>query len=108
VKAILIIAAACVLVANANAQLVPTTGSGFTSAQAEFDWMYQQILNLQVASSNEQGQLTTIENNPVLKLGQFVNIHPVYELIKTAPITFKLIDPPNITPKLYIISAPAH
>jgi hypothetical protein len=40
------------------------------------EWLYLEVLDLQQASSNEQAQLSTIEKNPVLTLGQYMTYTP--------------------------------
>jgi hypothetical protein len=46
----------------------------FADVQATIGFMWQQMLDLQLASSNEQSQLTKIEANRALQLGQFVTV----------------------------------
>jgi hypothetical protein len=40
------------------------------------EWLYIQVANLQAALSNQQQQLSTIEKNPVLTLGQYMTYTP--------------------------------
>jgi len=69
--------------------------------------MWQQMLDLQLASSNEQAQLTTIENNPALQLGQFVTVTTQPEkVLPNLNFSFKVVTIPNTPPKLYMLPNP--
>jgi hypothetical protein len=68
-------ATACLRAQTYTPTPVPTTTAQLQQTVA---WLYQQVVNLQIASSNEQQQLTTLENssaklaaNPILQLGPF-------------------------------------
>jgi hypothetical protein len=62
--------------ATMQAANLAALGKAFTPVQTSNTWQQQQVVNLQTASSNEQAQLTAIENNPALALGPFVSVDP--------------------------------
>lgn len=68
--------------------------------QATCAWMYIQIQNLQAALQNQQSQLTTLENNPVLTLGQFVSQSSTPPVGWAPRVSLNVITIPSTAPSL--------